>query len=116
MKNCALTLAVFLFSSMLQADEIDIAEISESCLYEANLYYSENHGWKYGQFDGLVTDGGGYGTYKRFTINVLLPKKGEIIYEQGKLSTKTNELHSLVVKIAEICSSTPSINFEVRQK
>jgi hypothetical protein len=106
MKICALTLAVFLFSSILQAEEIEIAEISENCLYDAQQYYSKNHGWKYDEFSGLVTDGGGYGIYKKLTINVLLPKKGEIIYEQGKLSTKINELHSLAVKIAEFCSPT----------
>jgi hypothetical protein len=90
----------------LQAEEIEVARIPENCLYEAQQYYSEKHGWKYDQFSALVTDGGGYGIYREFKITVLHPKNGEITYEQGRLSTKTNELYPLVVKIAEFCSPT----------
>jgi len=108
MRNCTSILVLSLSSSLLQAEGTEFAEISENCLYEAQQYFSENHGWKYGGFTGLVTDGGGYGIYKNFTINVILPKRGEITYKQGKLSTSFNELQSLVIKISSHCA--PAVN------
>jgi hypothetical protein len=108
MKKHFFTFLVLVFPLMLQAKELEVAEISEDCLYEAQKHFSESLGYSYGEYSGLVTDGGGYGVFEYFIISVLHPVKGQITYRQGKLSAKIGDLNSLIIQIAESCGSPVS--------
>ena len=90
------------------AEELAISEISESCLYDTQIEFTDSLSWKFIDMNGIVTDGGGYGVYRSFTVVVMEPTKGEVTYKAGKLiaTPEDSDLNLFVSSLAARCKST----------
>ncbi len=81
-----------------------LPEMTEECVYDAYTQFRESPSGIKVRFDAVVTDGGGYGVYKKFSLKAVPPFIGMLSFDGSEIAVipengSMKDLERLIVKM-----------------
>lgn len=82
-----------------------LPEMTEECVYDAYTQFRESPSGIKVRFDAVVTDGGGYGIYKEFSLKAVPPFIGILSFDGNEIAAipENGSMKGLARLMVKVC-------------